>query len=99
MADWAKLMAFHLDDANAAQQLLDRAVEMPGLARDDRSEIKLALGDVLVFQDDIWSASLLFSQVDLDHKEASWVNRPSSATPASATSRETSIGPKPSSIS
>ena len=69
MADWAKLMAFHLDDADAAQQLLDRAVEMPGLARDDRSEIKLALGDVLVFQDDIWSASLLFSQVDLDHKE------------------------------
>ena len=69
MADWAKLMAFHLDDADAAQQLLDRAVKMPGLARDDRSEIKLALGDVLVFQDDIWSASLLFSQVDLDHKE------------------------------
>ena len=69
MADWAELMAFHLDDADAAQQLLDRAVEMPGLVRDDRSEIKLALGDVLVFQDDIWSASLLFSQVDLDHKE------------------------------
>ncbi len=69
MAGWAKLLAFHLDDADAAQELLERAVDMPGTARDIRSEMKLALGDILVFQDDVWSASLLFSQVDLDHKE------------------------------
>ena len=69
LADWARLLAFHLDDATAAQTLLDRAVDMPGLSQDLRSRIKLDLGDVLVFQDDVWSASLLFSQVDLDHKE------------------------------
>ena len=69
LADWAWLLAFHLDDATAAQTLLDRAVDMPGLPLDLRSRIKLDLGDVLVFQDDVWSASLLFSQVDLDHKE------------------------------
>lgn len=69
LADWARLLAFHLDDATAAQTLLDRAVDMPGLPLDLRSRIKLDLGDVLVFQDDVWSASLLFSQVDLDHKE------------------------------
>ena len=69
MADWARLLAFHLDDASAAQTLLARAVDMPGLPLDLRSRIKLDLGDVLVFEDDIWSASLLFSQVDLDHKE------------------------------
>ena len=69
MADWARLLAFHLDDAAAAQTLLDRAVDMPGLPLDIQSRIKLDLGDVLVFEDDIWSASLLFSQVDLDHKE------------------------------
>ena len=69
LADWARLLAFHLDDATAAQTLLDRAVDMPGLSLDLRSRIKLDLGDVLVFQDDVWSASLLFSQVDLDHKE------------------------------
>jgi len=69
LADWARLLAFHLDDATAAQTLLDRAVDMPGLPLELRSRIKLDLGDVLVFQDDVWSASLLFSQVDLDHKE------------------------------
>ena len=69
LSDWARLLAFHLDDATAAQTLLDRAVDMPGLSLDLRSRIKLDLGDVLVFQDDVWSASLLFSQVDLDHKE------------------------------
>lgn len=69
MSGWAQLLAFHLDDAGAARHLLERAVDMPGLARDARSEMKLALGDILVFEDDIWAASLLFSQVDLDHKE------------------------------
>ena len=69
MEDWARLLAFHLDDATSAQTVLDRAVDMPGLSLDLRSNIKLALGDVLIFMDDIWSASLLFSQVDLDHKE------------------------------
>ena len=69
MADWARLLAFHLDDAAAAQSILDRTVDMPGLPLDLRSRVKLDLGDVLVFRDDIWSASLLFSQVDLDHKE------------------------------
>ena len=58
-----------MDDATAAQTVLDRAVDIPGLSLDLRSNIKLDLGDVLVFMDDIWSASLLFSQVDLDHKE------------------------------
>ena len=69
MADWAQLLAFHLNDAAQAEGILQRAVDMPGLGMDDRSEIKLMLGDVLVFRDDVWTASLLFSQVDLDHKE------------------------------
>lgn len=69
MADWAQLLAFHLNDAAQAEDILQRAVDMPGLGMEDRSEIKLMLGDVLVFRDDVWTASLLFSQVDLDHKE------------------------------
>jgi tetratricopeptide (TPR) repeat protein len=69
MTDWAQLLAFHLNDPDQAEVLLDRAVNMPGLNLDDRNRSKLMLGDILVFQDDIWTASLLFSQVDLDHKE------------------------------
>jgi tetratricopeptide (TPR) repeat protein len=33
------------------------------------AEIKLELGDVLLFQNKIWEASLLFSQIDLDFKD------------------------------
>jgi tetratricopeptide (TPR) repeat protein len=69
MSDWASLLAFHLNEASVAENILDRAVNMPGLGQEQRSEFKLDLGDILVFQDDVWSASLLFSQVDLDHKE------------------------------
>jgi len=69
MTDWAQLLAFYLNDANQAEAVLQRAVDMPGLPLDARNEAKLMLGDVLVFQDDVWTASLLFSQVDLDHKE------------------------------
>lgn len=69
MADWAQLLAFHLNDAGAAEAILDRAIDMPGLNKEERNEMKLLLGDVLVFMDDVWTASLLFSQVDLDHKE------------------------------
>ena len=69
MADWATLLAFHLNQADAAEDILNKAVSMPGLPLERRSQFKLALGDILVFQDDVWGASLLFSQVDLDHKE------------------------------
>lgn len=69
MTDWAQLLAFHLNDPSAAEAILDRTVNMPGLELDARNRAKLMLGDVLVFQDDVWTASLLFSQVDLDHKE------------------------------
>ena len=46
MADWARLLAFHLDDATAAQTILDKAVDMPGLSLNLRSNIKLDLGDL-----------------------------------------------------
>ena len=69
MSDWAELMAFHLNRPDEAEAILDRAVNMPGLELEARNTAKLMLGDVLVFQDDVWTASLLFSQVDLDHKE------------------------------
>lgn len=69
MTDWAQLLAFHLNNPAQAESILDRTVNMPGLELDERNRAKLLLGDVLVFQDDVWTASLLFSQVDLDHKE------------------------------
>lgn len=69
MRDQAHLLAFYLDKPQAALDILDEAISFPGVPVDSRDEIKIEQGDVLVFLDDVWSASLLYSQVDLGHKE------------------------------
>lgn len=66
--DLATLEAYHLNDLTAAIDVLENAIELPGLDLATRSRIKLMLGDVNLFSGDMWEASLLYSQVDLDHK-------------------------------
>ena len=52
-----------------AIELLESVLEIPGIYNRTAALCKLELGDILVFQDDIWDASLLFSQVELDFKD------------------------------
>ncbi|HMN05337.1 MAG TPA: tetratricopeptide repeat protein [Flavobacteriales bacterium] len=65
----ADLEAYYLNDVAGAVDLLKEAVDMPGLNRKQQAELKLQLGDIHILQGDIWDASLLFSQVDLDFKQ------------------------------
>ncbi|MCC6838566.1 MAG: tetratricopeptide repeat protein [Flavobacteriales bacterium] len=65
----ARLEAFYLNNTGRADSLLQDAIRMPGLARKEQAELKLQLGDVHVLAGDIWEASLLYSQVDLDFKQ------------------------------
>jgi TolA-binding protein len=44
-------------------------LDISGLYDRTAAVCKLELGDILVFQDEIWDASLLFSQVELDFKD------------------------------
>jgi hypothetical protein len=67
--DWGHLKAFHLEDAHAGEVLLREALAIGGLSRNSNAEIKLELADILLFQDNIWEASLFYSQVELDFKE------------------------------
>ena len=67
--DWGHLKAFHLSDAKAGEILLREALAINGLSRISIAEIKLELADILLFQNNIWEASLLYSQVELDFKE------------------------------
>lgn len=65
----AALEAYYLNDAAGAVGLLKEAIALPGLNRKQQAELKLQLGDIHILQGDIWDASLLYSQVDLDFKQ------------------------------
>ena len=67
--DWAHLKTFYLNNSNDAEELLKEALALGGVNAKTVAEIKLELGDVLLFQNKIWEASLLFSQIDLDFKD------------------------------
>jgi tetratricopeptide (TPR) repeat protein len=69
MKELAHIRAFHLRKTTDAISLLQEAVSLPGLQPKVQAVCKLELGDVQVFEGNVWEASLLFSQVELDFKD------------------------------
>jgi tetratricopeptide (TPR) repeat protein len=69
MKELAHIRAFHLHKTADAISLLQEAVDLPGLQPKVQAICKLELGDVHVFEGNVWEASLLFSQVELDFKD------------------------------
>ena len=68
MRNYAQLMAYHGNDAQAAVSMLDDVLEIPRLKAALRDEVKLELGDMLLFAGEIWDASLLYMQVEKANK-------------------------------
>ena len=64
----ADIMAYHLDQTEEAVTLLTNTI---GLVNDKQgqAELKLKLGDIYLRQDEVWEATLLYSQVDKSLKE------------------------------
>jgi len=69
MKELAHVKAFNLGKVDEAVALLKEAIAMPGLYARTLAVCKLELADVYLFQGEIWDASLLYSQVELDFKE------------------------------
>lgn len=69
MKELAHLKAFYLHKTDEAIALLQEAIDIPGLYGRQAALCKLELGDVKLFKGEMWDASLLFSQVELDYKE------------------------------
>lgn len=69
MKELAHIRAFHLNDDPAAIEILKEAMNLPGLYGRTQAVIKLELADILLFSGEVWDASLLYSQVELDFKE------------------------------
>ena len=68
MRNYATLMAYHGGDAQAAVSMLDDVLEIPRLKPSVRDEVKLELGDLLLFAGSTWDASLLYMQVEKANK-------------------------------
>lgn len=71
MRNYAHLLAYGNNASNndtarlqKAADLLYDIIEMPRVATTTVSEVKLDLGDLLLFSGEVWDASLLYSQVE-----------------------------------
>lgn len=64
----ARIYAFYLDESQKAQDLLYEALEAP-LRPLDKARVKILLGDVLVANNQIWDASILYMQVANNFKD------------------------------
>ena len=68
MRNYAQLMAYYANDAQAAVSMLDDVLEVPRLKNNIRGEVKLELADILLFAGSVWDASLLYMQVEKENK-------------------------------
>lgn len=64
----ADIMAYHLDQSDQAIDLLLQAIELTH-NKIQQSNLKLKLADIYLFSDEVWEATLLYSQVDKTMKE------------------------------
>lgn len=64
----ADIMAYQLDRSEEAIELLSKTLETVG-SKQDKAELKLKLADIYLRKDEVWEATLLYSQVDKSLKE------------------------------
>lgn len=62
------LVAFKLFDYDEAKIILEKALKSANIGLEEKNRIKLELADILVLQNQIWDASLLYSQVEGEMK-------------------------------
>lgn len=59
----AHLLAFYLDETEAAIAILNSGLEIPRLKTEQSGLLKTELADIYVYADDPWEATLIYSQV------------------------------------
>ena len=63
---YASLLAFYLDKPAEASSLLEEVIKTPGRDPKQTNEYKVKLADILLYMNNVWDATLLYSQVDKD---------------------------------
>jgi tetratricopeptide (TPR) repeat protein len=69
MRDLAHLQAFYMAKPDTAMGLLDRAIAIGTAGRKDIARCKLELADILLLEDYVWDAILLYGQVEKEFSE------------------------------
>ena len=65
----AMLHAFYLHQEDSAVNILKRIIETPRVPSELRAQSKLTLGDIYLLTEEPWEATLLYSQVEKEHKD------------------------------
>lgn len=64
----ADLNAYYLDSVAAGIDILSEVIQLPGIKKQDKAEAKISLADLFLLSNEIWEASLLYSQVEKEFK-------------------------------
>ncbi|MBR1769017.1 MAG: tetratricopeptide repeat protein [Bacteroidales bacterium] len=68
MHEYALFLAYSLHSSQDAVDVLDTLINMHSLPAKQRALAKIDRGDIYLMEDDVWAASLEYSQVDKDFK-------------------------------
>ncbi|MDO5342980.1 MAG: tetratricopeptide repeat protein [Bacteroidia bacterium] len=63
----AHILAFELDRSDEAIELINNALQL-GFTNADNAVLKMELADIYLFKDEVWEATLLYSQVEKSMK-------------------------------
>lgn len=61
--DYAHFLAFYRGEIEMADQLLEKQMDIGGISRLQRDQLKNEFADIHVLKDDLWEAVLLYSQL------------------------------------
>ena len=64
----ADILAFRLNEIEKAIEILENALNL-NLSKLNKSRLKMKLADIYLFKEEVWEATLLYSQVDKSMKE------------------------------
>ena len=68
MRDLAQMQAFRLHDTDKASSTIQEALSISSASTENIAKCKLVYGDILLLQNEIWEAILIYSQVDKTYK-------------------------------
>jgi tetratricopeptide (TPR) repeat protein len=69
ICDYAHFLAFYQNRADRAYEVLDSALNIRELDNVKRSNLKIELADINVFDDNLWGATLIYAQIIDSNKE------------------------------
>jgi tetratricopeptide (TPR) repeat protein len=64
----AQVKAYYLDSIPSGIEMLTEVINMQGISTQTKAETKIELADLYLLNDEIWEASLLYSQVEKEFK-------------------------------